>query len=1274
MLFIFSFFFLLINSGASVQAHQELQFACNRHDDSLVLVKFYQSTDGPNWISKWNLNTPMIQWTGVVTDFNGCVTELHLNGNNLNGNIPSEIGNLTGLKIVSLIANKLNGSIPLTIGNLMSLEDLTLEDNQLEGSIPTQISNLINLKYLNLSKNLLSGNIPGPIGNLGSCIILNLSFNQLSGAIPNTIATLSKLKILDLSHNLLSGLVPASLSQLTTIFEIYLNDNLLSGNLSPTLSNLIFLVHFWISDNKFTGAVPDLRAAPLNSLHIENNSFDQIPDYSTVTTWGNQYPFGLVITGNRFTFLDLIPLTKILPKYFYDFNPQDPVTLDSILFVPVGTTYIIMTGVDPGLTENNFKWFKDTSVVYISNRNIYELIQVSDADEGYYSGRITNPLFANFELLIAKFRVVVYDPNSCDIPQASNFCKAAPEFCSTLTVHGYCGSLGVSDTTTNVFLCDSLEMTHNPRWVSFIASTDSIVFEIFPRNCLGIDVNGISYTGMQAAIWNSCGGNSDSIVVCQSVCNDQPFTLGGKYFEIGRRYYILLNGCHGDICDYLIKVTAGKQSFQLAEPGPIQGAQSFCPDSLDHLFSIDNIPGTSLYQWYINDTLFANTVLPEVNIRGLDPGFYQLKVRSVNSCDTTNTSQTLFHVTPRLILSNITHLKINIDSAYQIVFSIDGGIGPYTVSKGRGIIDFVNNIFYSDTLLCKSSYEIEIADAQGCTIAYQGYENCNCNSVAGTMPMDTIKVCESQSFTVKFTGSEIQDPGDAGAYILFSNPQNPLSSILKISTNGLFPFDPAKYKFNIYYYVSRVVGRKDIRGDIRFSHPCLSLSNFQAVIFRARPIVSAGPDLTYCGFEGTLNSFGNYTEGLWKFVSGPGAPAIINPIADQSSVIVNVYGTYIFSREVSNSFCTHKDEVKITFIETLKPVVGGFYFVCDGQSTILDGGDYAKFLWSTGDTTKLISVNTLGTYCVTVSDAANCTGSTCVAVGTSTAPVPHISGTDTLCTGNPGFLLLTQTYLKYSWNTQDSSSILQIDTGGIYCVTVTGNNGCTGNDCIEVVAKARSFSNRIDTVCFGDNYTLHGQTFDQPGLHDVILDNASVSGCDSVIRVQLGWYPQIVLADTNIIQDDGTGSGAISIIVAGGKLPYKYQWSNGAKTAIITNLIGGDYTLIVTDANNCHAAFTLTVKKRTSTNSVQKGNSRFHIYPNPVHTKSSLVIENKSDESELRLFIYNANGFEVYKSEWKSNGMNDILPLNLDLYAGIYFIKILDASGRSDIQKIIFIN
>jgi len=45
--------------------------------------------------------------------------------------------------------------------------------------------------------------------------------------------------------------------------------------------------------------------------------------------------------------------------------------------------------------------------------------------------------------------------------------------------------------------------------------------------------------------------------------------------------------------------------------------------------------------------------------------------------------------------------------------------------------------------------------------------------------------------------------------------------------------------------------------------------------------------------------------------------------------------------------------------------------------------------------------------------------------------------------------------------------------------------------------------------------------------------------------------------------------GMAEVIVAGGVFPYNYLWSNNSTFATINNLNGGNYTVTITDANNC---------------------------------------------------------------------------------------------------------
>ncbi|KAG8376502.1 hypothetical protein BUALT_Bualt09G0070100 [Buddleja alternifolia] len=88
------------------------------------------------------------------------VFSLDLSNNNLVGEIPSELTNLSSLIALNLAHNHLEGNIPANIGDLKSLESLDLSSNNLFGAIPDSLSNLNFLSHLNLSHNNLSGRIP----------------------------------------------------------------------------------------------------------------------------------------------------------------------------------------------------------------------------------------------------------------------------------------------------------------------------------------------------------------------------------------------------------------------------------------------------------------------------------------------------------------------------------------------------------------------------------------------------------------------------------------------------------------------------------------------------------------------------------------------------------------------------------------------------------------------------------------------------------------------------------------------------------------------------------------------------------------------------------------------------------------------------------------------------------------------------------------------------------------------------------------------------------
>ena len=83
------------------------------------------------------------------------VNLMDLPSNNLWGEIPDGITNLSTLSTLILSRNQLIGKIPENIGGMQGLETLNLSCNCLSGPISPNMSSITSLNHLNLSHNLL---------------------------------------------------------------------------------------------------------------------------------------------------------------------------------------------------------------------------------------------------------------------------------------------------------------------------------------------------------------------------------------------------------------------------------------------------------------------------------------------------------------------------------------------------------------------------------------------------------------------------------------------------------------------------------------------------------------------------------------------------------------------------------------------------------------------------------------------------------------------------------------------------------------------------------------------------------------------------------------------------------------------------------------------------------------------------------------------------------------------------------------------------------------
>jgi len=244
------------------------------------LSVLYTRTAGDRWRnnSNWNIRDipneeELQQWYGL-TIIDGWVSELNLQYNNLVGEIPDELTNLTQLRTLLLSGNRLSGLIPDGIQRLTELERLNLSVNSLSGPIPAELGKLSHLRVLDIFDNSFNGDIPASLGNLSELKSLNLEGNSLTGEIPLDLSNLWKLEWLGLRDNQLSGQIPHELGALPQLMYLDLGENLLSGTIPIEFGDLTHLKWLVLPENSLTGEIPSelKNLTNLELLDLSQNS------------------------------------------------------------------------------------------------------------------------------------------------------------------------------------------------------------------------------------------------------------------------------------------------------------------------------------------------------------------------------------------------------------------------------------------------------------------------------------------------------------------------------------------------------------------------------------------------------------------------------------------------------------------------------------------------------------------------------------------------------------------------------------------------------------------------------------------------------------------------------------------------------------------------------------------------------------------------------------------------------------------------------------------
>ncbi|SMO72555.1 gliding motility-associated C-terminal domain-containing protein [Chryseobacterium rhizoplanae] len=125
------------------------------------------------------------------------------------------------------------------------------------------------------------------------------------------------------------------------------------------------------------------------------------------------------------------------------------------------------------------------------------------------------------------------------------------------------------------------------------------------------------------------------------------------------------------------------------------------------------------------------------------------------------------------------------------------------------------------------------------------------------------------------------------------------------------------------------------------------------------PVVITAQQLTICkGYSVTLTASGAQTY-IWTGLSGNGNTQIVSP---------DVTTTY-HVEGVGQNGCSAQADITITVVPAITSLLRDIE-ICQGQKGVLDAGNGPNYTyhWSTGETTRTISVTQAGTYTVIISN------------------------------------------------------------------------------------------------------------------------------------------------------------------------------------------------------------------------------------------------------------------------------------------------------------------